>query len=101
MKLKRKYLKQEEILTFDLKNAEMKVEDGKIVQEQIKIELLKANIKLLEAEITKRQYKISELRESKEKLRVSLKRYSDDIKKQCGVKEDNWGFDPLTGEIKL
>jgi hypothetical protein len=101
MKLKRKYLKNEEMLTIDLKNTEMKVKDSLASEERIKIQLLKANIALIEAEIYKKQQAISKIMEEKEKIRVSLTNYTNDIKKQCGVKADKWGFNPITGEIEI
>lgn len=93
-KLKRKYLKNEEMLKIENLNHEVKAIDYQIALSRNKIEILNYQAEKI-------QVKISELMRNKSaKIDIS-KGYSHDLKKLCGIKEDKWGYDPESGEIKL
>ena len=94
MKLKRKYLKNEEMLRISNYNHEVTVFDNAIEKERLRINIL-------QLQIEKMQFKIQDFLRQKSNKRNELKNHNDEIKKLCGIKIDSWGFDPDSGEIKL
>ncbi len=94
MKLKRKYLKNEEILKIDIFRHETIEIENEIAKKKLNIEILKLKIENMENEIYK-------LRVAKQNKINSGKNYTKEIEKLCGIKTDKWGYDPESGEIKL
>ena len=94
MKLKRKYLRNEEMLKIDIFRHETKEIENEISKKKLNIEILKLKIINIENEIYKLQV-------AKQNKINSGKNYTKEISKQCGIKTDKWGYDPESGEIKL
>jgi len=94
MKLKRKNLKLEEMLKIDNLNYEVKLSDYQIA-------LAKNKAHILGLEIEKINLGIKELLQVKSNKINNVKTYTDSLKKLCGIKEEKWGFDPDSGEIKV
>lgn len=83
---RRKYLKDLEMVKLDLFNE-------KIRSKKYEVEIMKLKGREVQHEIDKLAI---ELQREKDKL----KDFTSEIKKQFKISTNNWGYDPITGEVK-